>query len=134
MAKKRSVAQSAEKPRSIQKKTDDIRDQESPQSVVVSKRRQEGPKIHLIAYASSMLLTAFAFLAVSYAIADEIKVERWFVIGFIVFLAVFQAVLQLAVWMHMKDKGHRFPIVGIAMGFFVAITCVLAGVLWSWLY
>jgi cytochrome c oxidase subunit 4 len=104
------------------------------QPIVHKKVRLEGPRTHLVAFALSILLTAFAFLAVSYAIAEDAHVERWFVILLILFLALFQAVVQLAFWMHMKDKGHGIPILGIVMGFFVALTCVVAGTLWSWLY
>ena len=97
------------------------------------KHRHEGPKNHLLAFALSILLTAFAFVAVAYSLVEEeTHVEHWFVYFFIIALAIFQAVVQLAFWMHMKDKGHSWPIFGIAFGFFVALTAAAAGLLWSW--
>lgn len=97
------------------------------------KVRHEGPRNHLLAFALSILLTGVAFLAVAYSlVGEETHVEPWFVQIFIITLAIFQAVIQLGFWMHMKDKGHSFPILGIAFGFFVALTCAAAGLLWSW--
>lgn len=79
------------------------------------------------------MLTAFAFLAVAYALVEEeTHVEHWWVLVFIITLAIFQAVVQLGYWMHMKDKGHSWARFGIASGFFVALTCVAAALLWSW--
>lgn len=103
-------------------------------STVRKKHRHEGPKNHLLAFALSILLTGFAFVAVSYYIAESetAEIEAWWVTFFIISLAIFQAVIQLAYWMHMKDKGHSIPAFGIAFGFFVALTAVAAGLLWSW--
>ncbi|HZG55759.1 cytochrome C oxidase subunit IV family protein [Paenibacillus sp.] len=102
-------------------------------TTVRRKHRHEGPKNHLLAFVLSILLTAFAFLAVAYALVyEKTHVEPWFVYFFIIGLAIFQAVVQLAYWMHMKDRGHGWPIFGIAFGFFVALTCAAAGLLWSW--
>lgn len=92
------------------------------------KHRHEGPRNHLLAFALSILLTAFAFVAVM-----NTEIEPWWVIVFITTLAIFQAVIQLAYWMHMKDRGHFFAIIGIAFGFIVALTCVASGIWMSWL-
>ncbi|WP_274364396.1 cytochrome C oxidase subunit IV family protein [Paenibacillus thermotolerans] len=92
------------------------------------KHRHEGPRNHLLAFALSILLTAFAFIAVM-----NTEIEPWWVIVFILTLAIFQAVIQLAYWMHMKDRGHFLPIIGIAFGFIVALTAVASGLLMSWL-
>lgn len=107
---------------------------QSNTSSVRRKHRHEGPKNHLLAFALSILLTGLAFVAVSYYIAEaeELHIEAWWIVFFIITLAIFQAVIQLAYWMHMKDKGHGIAIFGIASGFFVALTCVAAGLLWSW--
>lgn len=108
-------------------------DSSGEHAVVRRKHRHEGPKNHLLTFALSIMLTAFAFLAVAYSlVAEETHVESWFVVMFIIALAIFQAVIQLGFWMHMKDKGHSFPILGISFGFIVALTCVASGVLWSW--
>lgn len=92
------------------------------------KHRYEGPRNHLLAFALSILLTAFAFLAVA-----NFELEPWWVIAFITILALFQAVIQLAYWMHMKERGHFIPIIGIAFGFIVALTAVASGIWMSWL-
>jgi len=106
---------------------------ESSNTTVRRKARHEGPKNHLLAFALSILLTGFAFLAVAYSlVGEETHVEHWWVYVFIIALAIFQSVVQLAFWMHMKDKGHGWPIFGIAFGFFVALTAAAAGLLWSW--
>jgi len=104
----------------------------SETSGVRKKHRHEGPRNHLLAFALSIMLTAFAFLAVAYSLVEDTHVEHWWVHWFIIALAIFQAVVQLAFWMHMKDKGHEWPIFGIAFGFFVALTAAAAGLLWSW--
>jgi cytochrome c oxidase subunit 4 len=96
------------------------------------KQRHEGPRNHLLTFGLSIMLTALSFVAVAYALTEDSHVEPWFVSFFIVGLAIFQAVIQLGFWMHMKDKGHGYAIVGIAFGFFVALTCLAAGLLWSW--
>jgi len=102
-------------------------------SSVKRAHKHEGPKNHLLAFALSIVLTALAFLAVAYGVAEEdVHIERWFVLMFIVLLAFIQAVLQLVYWMHMKDKGHAFPRLFISMGFLIGMTVVAGGLLWSW--
>jgi cytochrome c oxidase subunit 4 len=102
------------------------------EGAVRRKHRHEGPRNHILAFALSILLTGLAFVAVAYALVEDSHVEPWFVSFFIIGLAIFQAVIQLAFWMHLKDKGHNYATIGIATGFFVALTCVAAGVFWSW--
>jgi cytochrome c oxidase subunit IV len=103
-------------------------DSHGGQQAGARKHRHEGPRNHMLAFALSLILTALAFIAVA-----NFELEPWFVVAFISILALFQAVIQLAYWMHMKDRGHFFPIVGIAMGFVVALTAVASGVFMSWL-
>ena len=55
-----------------------------------------------------------------------------FVIAFIIILGVVQAIFQLAIWMHMKDRGHAFPILFIFMGFVTAMTAIIAALFWMW--
>lgn len=89
-------------------------------------RHHEGPKNHYLAFALSIVLTLLAFIAVM------ANLGRTFTIIFIVFLAIVQVVFQLAFWMHMKDKGHLYPIIGISFGAFIALTGVAAAVYWIW--
>ncbi|KIL39311.1 cytochrome C oxidase subunit IV [Gordoniibacillus kamchatkensis] len=93
-----------------------------------SKRhKHEGPRNHNLTYIVSALLTIFAFAAVLYG-----QLDRTFIILFIVVLGLIQAVFQLFFWMHAKEKGHFFPVIGIAFGFFIALTAVAAAVWWMW--
>jgi cytochrome c oxidase subunit 4 len=93
-----------------------------------SKRyKHEGPRNHYLTYLVSTLLTIFAFAAVLYA-----GLDRSFILIFIVVLGIVQAVFQLFFWMHAKEKGHLFPVIGIAFGFIIALTAVAAAVWWTW--
>ncbi|TBL71204.1 cytochrome C oxidase subunit IV family protein [Paenibacillus thalictri] len=89
--------------------------------------REEGPRNHYLAYIISILLTMLAFAVVLYG-----ELDRSFILMFLVGLALIQAVFQLTYWMHMKDKGHLFPIIGIMFGFIIALTAVAMAVWWLW--
>jgi len=92
------------------------------------RRVHEGPRNHLISYAISLVLTALAFLAVIYQDA----LEGWFIVGFLMLLAVIQALVQALYWMHMKDKGHMQPRIFMMAGVVVTFTCVVMALLWCW--
>jgi cytochrome c oxidase subunit 4 len=91
------------------------------------RHKLEGPRNHYLSYIISILLTMLAFAAVLYG-----GLDRSFLIMFLVGLAVIQAVFQLTYWMHMKDRGHLMPIIGLAFGAFVAVTAFTAAVYWTW--
>lgn len=86
----------------------------------------EGPRNHFLSFALSILLTILAFVVV---IAE---MGRTFTLMFIVLLALIQAVFQLAFWMHMKDRGHLYAMIGISFGFIIALTGVASVVYWLW--
>jgi cytochrome c oxidase subunit 4 len=90
-------------------------------------RNHEGPRNHYFAFALSIVLTMLAFAGVIYG-----GLDRGFVLAFIVILAVVQAVFQMLYWMHMKDRGHLYPIMFIVMGAFVAVCAVITAVYWMW--
>lgn len=92
-----------------------------------NRHKLEGPRNHYLSYIVSIVLTILAFAAVLYG-----GLDRAFLIMFLVGLAVVQSIFQLAYWMHMKDKGHLFPIAGLIFGAFVALTAVAAAVYWVW--
>ncbi|GKS10986.1 cytochrome C oxidase subunit IV [Paenibacillus chitinolyticus] len=93
-----------------------------------SKRyKKESPANHYFSYIASILLTMIAFALVMYG-----GLDKSFLYAFLIFMALIQITLQLAYWMHMKEKGHLFPIVGIIFGGIVALTAVAAGVYWTW--
>jgi cytochrome c oxidase subunit 4 len=89
--------------------------------------RIEGPKNHFMSYIVSIILTMLAFAAVIYG-----GLDKSFLLVFLVGLAVVQAIFQLMVWMHMKERGHLLPIIGLSMGAIVAITAVAAAEYWMW--
>jgi cytochrome c oxidase subunit 4 len=86
----------------------------------------EGPKNHYLSFILSLVLTALAFAVVM------AEMGRTFTILFILTLGIIQVVFQLAFWMHMKDRGHGYAIVGLITGAIVALTGVAAVVYWMW--
>ncbi|MEV5027007.1 cytochrome C oxidase subunit IV family protein [Paenibacillus sp. LPE1-1-1.1] len=91
------------------------------------RHRVEGPKKHIIAFLFSILLTFIAFATV---ISGEINKDFIYII--LVGLAVLQVFVQMAFWMHMKDRGHTFAIIGILTGVFIVFTCVIMAEYWAW--
>lgn len=89
--------------------------------------RPEGTKKHIIAYVFSLILT---FLAFAVVMAGELS--SGFVYTLLVALAIVQVFVQMAFWMHMKDRGHAFAIIGILTGVIVVITCVIMALFWTW--
>jgi cytochrome c oxidase subunit 4 len=91
-------------------------------------KSHEGPRNHFLAFGLSLLLTLLAFIAIIY----QHVLETWFLLSFIVLLAILQAVIQAVFWMHLKDRGHLQQRIFIAMGAFVALTAVIMSVYWVW--
>lgn len=87
----------------------------------------EGPRNHFIAFAVSIVLTLLAFLAVYHT-----GLSRTFTYFFIIFLAIVQVIFQLAFWMHLKDRGHLYAKLGLAMGAVIALTVFAAAIYWMW--
>ena len=88
----------------------------------------EGPKNHFLAFALSIALTVLAFLTVYY----QSILEPWFVVSFIILLAIVQAVIQALFWMHLKDKGHLQQRIFLIGGVVVAITAFIMAIYWVW--
>lgn len=86
--------------------------------------RHEGPKRHIVAFIVSIVLTAFAFIAVILG-----GTAGW-VIPFIIVLGIVQAGFQLYIWMHLDQKGHELPEIGIYTGVFVALTMLVVFSYW----
>ncbi|ASS68522.1 MULTISPECIES: cytochrome C oxidase subunit IV family protein [unclassified Paenibacillus] len=91
------------------------------------RHKHEGPKKHIVAYIFSMLLTLVAFATV---IGGEINTS--FIYILLIIMAIMQVIIQMGFWMHMKDRGHLFPIVGILSGVFVVFTIVIMAEFWTW--
>jgi cytochrome c oxidase subunit 4 len=87
----------------------------------------EGPQKHIVAFIMSLALTIIAFAAVA---AGEINTTFVYII--LVTMAVLQVFVQMAFWMHMKDRGHLFPIIAIFAGIFVVFTMVITALYWVW--
>lgn len=88
------------------------------------RRSHEGPKRHIMAFIVSIIFTALAFAAVAYSGSTR------FVGPFIVVLAIIQALFQLYIWMHLDQKGHEFPSIGLAFGAVVAFSAVITFIYW----
>jgi cytochrome c oxidase subunit 4 len=89
--------------------------------------RHEGPKKHIIAYIFSLVLTILAFAVV---VTGDVSVN--FVYVMLVLMAAVQVFIQMAFWMHMKDRGHLYPIIGILSGVIVVFTMIIMAVYWAW--
>jgi cytochrome c oxidase subunit 4 len=89
--------------------------------------RHEGPKKHIIAYIFSLILTILAFAVV---VTGEVRAS--FVYVMLMLMAGVQVFIQMAFWMHMKDRGHLFPIIGILSGVIIVFTMIIMAVYWTW--
>jgi len=84
------------------------------------KKNAEDMKHQLIAFALTIFLTIVAFLAVGF------DFSKWFIVPFIILLAVVQLVFQLYYFMHMSHKGHEAPALFLYSGVLVAAVTILA--------
>ncbi len=75
----------------------------------------------------SLALTIIAFAAVA---AGEINTTFTYII--LVVMAILQVFIQMAFWMHMKDRGHLFPDIAIIAGVFIVFTMVIMALYWVW--
>ncbi|MFD2673660.1 cytochrome C oxidase subunit IV family protein [Marinicrinis sediminis] len=100
---------------------------QQPASKVKRGPVHEGPRNHIITYAISMILTFIAFVA-----AANDALSGGFVIFLLVTMAMVQVIVQLAFWMHMKDKGHVYAFIALFTGFITALTAVAAALFLMW--
>src|ERR1700720_2519831 len=91
------------------------------------KHKVEGPLNHYLAYIVSILLSMLAFAVVIYG-----GLDRSFLLVFLISMAIVQAIFQIYVWMHGKERGHFFPLMFLFTGAFVALTAAVAAVYWMW--
>ncbi|GIN37662.1 MULTISPECIES: cytochrome c oxidase subunit IVB [Heyndrickxia] len=84
------------------------------------RKNAEEMKYQVISFILMILLTLIAFGAVA---AD---LSKWFIIPFILLLAVVQVIFQLYYFMHMSHKGHEAPQLfmysGALVGFLTLLT------------
>ena len=91
------------------------------------RHKHEGPKKHVISFIFSLVLTLLAFATV---MSGEVNTD--FIYILLIAMAVGQVAIQMAFWMHMKDRGHLYPIIGIVSGVVVVFTMVIMAVYWVW--
>ncbi|WGU92897.1 cytochrome C oxidase subunit IV family protein [Paenibacillus dendritiformis] len=92
------------------------------------RHKHEGKQKHIIAFIFSIVLTLIAFVMV----ASAGIVNKTFTYILLLVMAVLQVIIQMAYWMHMKDKGHMLPIVFMIGGAFVAFLAIVMAVYWVW--
>ncbi|MFD0588748.1 cytochrome C oxidase subunit IV family protein [Paenibacillus sp. GCM10027627] len=91
------------------------------------RHKVEGPKKHIVSFIFSILLTFIAFATV---ISGEINKDFIYII--LLGTAFLQVFVQMAFWMHMKDRGHTYAIIGILTGVFIVFTAVIMAEYWVW--
>ncbi len=101
--------------------------EEAPDSIK-RKSAHEGPRNHFLAFGLSLVLTLLAFIAIIY----QDVLETWFLISFIILLAILQATIQAVFWMHLKDPGHMQQRIFLVFGVVIALTAVVMSVYWVW--
>ncbi|WP_025028556.1 cytochrome C oxidase subunit IV family protein [Caldalkalibacillus mannanilyticus] len=79
-------------------------------------------------YFVSIALTVLAFLAVGWNVFQS----SFSILMFLILLAVIQIAFQLFFFMHLKEKGHFFPLTFILAGVLFAIVIVIGINLWLW--
>lgn len=99
----------------------------APEEQTHKRHRVEGPRKHIIAFIMSLALTIIAFAAVA---AGELDTTFTYIL--IVSMAILQVIIQMGFWMHMKDRGHFWPIVGIIAGVIVVLLMVVLALFWVW--
>jgi cytochrome c oxidase subunit IV len=85
------------------------------------KKSIEEMRHHVVSFALMIFLTLIAFAAVA------IKgFSAWFIVPFILLLAVVQVIFQLYYFMHMSHKGHEAPSMFLYSGVLVGAITILA--------
>lgn len=92
------------------------------------KKNAEDMKMQVITFILMIFLTLIAFFAVWYD-----GFSRWFVLPFILLLAVIQVIFQLYYFMHMNQKGHGTMAGFMYTGLLIGVTTILAFVLIVWI-
>lgn len=90
-------------------------------------RTPEGSRNHLITFVISIVLTILAFAAVMIP-----GLSREFVYSLLVLMAILQVLVQLGIWMHLKDRGHFWAILAMIFGGLVVVYAVISVLFWTW--
>jgi cytochrome c oxidase subunit IV len=85
------------------------------------KKSADEMRHQVVSFALMIFLTLIAFAAVA------IKgFSAWFIVPFILLLAVVQVIFQLYYFMHMSHKGHEAPTMFLYSGVLVGAVTILA--------
>jgi cytochrome c oxidase subunit 4 len=94
----------------------------------MAKTKQHSTRQYWVTFAVSIVLTMITFYIVA-----KLDTSSNYLYPFMIVLAIAQAIFQIVFWMHMNEKGHGWPILGIATGAFVALTAVIMALYWVWI-
>jgi len=95
---------------------------------IPARRMAREKQYQLMVYGVSVVLTLLAFLAVG----SEAIQNRPALVSFIIILALLQVLFQLTYFMHLKDKGHKYPVGFLFYGGFATMVIVFGILLWIW--
>jgi cytochrome c oxidase subunit IV len=84
------------------------------------KKSAEEMRYQIVSFSMMIFLTLVAFVAVGYG-----DFSAWFIVPFILLLAVVQVVFQLYYFMHMSHKGHEAPALFLYSGLLVGLITIL---------
>lgn len=85
------------------------------------KKSKEEMRYQVTSFSLMIFLTLIAFFAVGYQ-----DYSSWFIVPFILLLAVIQVIFQLYYFMHMSHKGHEAPSLFLYSGVLVGAVTILA--------
>jgi cytochrome c oxidase subunit IV len=91
------------------------------------KKHAEEMRMQVITFTMMIFFTVIAFAAVGAGFS------KWFIIPFVLLLAVVQVIFQLYYFMHMSHKGHEAPQLFMYSGVIVAFVTILAFLTIIWL-
>ncbi|MCI2253225.1 cytochrome c oxidase subunit IVB [Domibacillus indicus] len=91
------------------------------------KKNAEEMRMQVITFTMMIFFTVIAFAAVGAGFS------KWFVVPFVLLLAVVQVIFQLYYFMHMSHKGHEAPQLFMYSGIVVAFVTILAFLTIIWL-
>jgi len=101
-------------------------DHQSVSAEAPKRHRVEGPQKHILVFILSLALTIIAFAAVASGISAA------FTYAILVSMAIIQVFIQLAFWMHLKDKGHQFPKIFMIAGAVLVFAMTIMALYWVW--
>ncbi|MBT2756146.1 cytochrome c oxidase subunit IVB [Mesobacillus foraminis] len=85
------------------------------------RKNSEEMRYQVITFSLMIFLTLIAFAAVGFS-----DFSSWFIVPFIILLAVVQVIFQLYYFMHMSHKGHEAPQLFLYSGVLVGALTLLA--------